>query len=172
MIYFKYFLRFCFFAIIQVFILNSIPAIQSFITPYIYFICILWLPININKIFLLFIGFFYGLFIDYLTGTLGLHATLCLLLCLYRYIFLNIAFRKDIQDLNNKEPTIRLLGNDKYFIYIVLGIIIHNAGLVLIEWLEFSNFLLFIKKLFLTSLLSIFLALSFELFFLRLRKSY
>ena len=43
----KNIIRFIIFILFQVFILNKIPPLHQFITPYLYFLFILWLPFKI-----------------------------------------------------------------------------------------------------------------------------
>ena len=168
LVYIKYFFRGCFFLIFQLVILNQIPPIHLYITPYIYFLFILWLPINTNGLLLLSICFIYGIFIDFLTNNIGLHTAACLLVCLFRYKFLNILFKNELKDLNFKEPSLKLMGTDIYLIYIIIGVIIHNGTIIILEWIEFDNFLFFAKKLLFTCLISLFLVICFELLFSRL----
>ena len=51
-------IRFIFFILLQVYILDNVPALHRFIIPVIYFLFILWLPFSISRFWLLVIGFF------------------------------------------------------------------------------------------------------------------
>lgn len=70
-------IRFIAFILIQVYVLDKIPHLHRFITPYIYYLFILWLPFSVSRMWLLVIGFFTGLILDYFMMTPGLHASLC-----------------------------------------------------------------------------------------------
>ena len=72
--------RFAFFILVQVYVLNKIPHLHRFITPYIYYLFILWLPFSVSRQWLLVIGFLTGLSLDYFTMTPGLHAAACTLI--------------------------------------------------------------------------------------------
>ena len=67
-------IRFIFFILLQVYVLDNVPALHRFIIPSIYFLFILWLPFSISRFWLLLIGFLTGLSYDYFTVTPGLHA--------------------------------------------------------------------------------------------------
>lgn len=62
----KNILRFIVFILVQVYILNQVPPLHKFLVPYVYFLFILWLPFNINRLLLLLIAFLYGLTLDFL----------------------------------------------------------------------------------------------------------
>ena len=49
----KNIIRFILFILIQVFILFKIPPLHRFITPYLYFLFILWLPFNMSRMSLM-----------------------------------------------------------------------------------------------------------------------
>ena len=61
---FKNIIRFFLFLILQVVILNEIPPIHQFITPYIYFLFLLWLPFGTTRWNATFLGFVLGYSLD------------------------------------------------------------------------------------------------------------
>ena len=83
------------FIFVQVYVLNKIPHLHRFITPYIYFLFILWVPFSTSRIGLLFIGFFTGLILDYFMMTPGLHAAACLLTAYVRPFIINLLTPKE-----------------------------------------------------------------------------
>ena len=50
-------IRFCLFIAVQVYVLNKIPHLHRLITPYVYFLFILWLPFYISRFWLMVIAF-------------------------------------------------------------------------------------------------------------------
>ena len=68
----KNIVRFILFIFLQVFILNEVPPLHRFIVPYVYFLYILWLPFNMNRVLLMVIAFIFGITLDSFTGTLGM----------------------------------------------------------------------------------------------------
>ena len=98
-------LRLAAFILIQVYVLNKIPHLHRFITPYLYFLFLLWLPFSISRLWLLIIGFLTGLILDYFMMTPGLHAAACLLIAYVRPFIINILTPKDSSELNFREPS-------------------------------------------------------------------
>jgi hypothetical protein len=98
-------IRFVFFILLQVFILDNVPALHRFIIPVIYFLFILWLPFSISRFWLLVVGFLTGLSYDYFTVTPGLHAAACVLVAYFRPFIVNILIPKDTSEFNYNEPS-------------------------------------------------------------------
>ena len=88
-------IRFAVLILLQVYVLNRIPHLHRFITPYLYFLFILWLPFSVSRQWLLLIGFITGLTLDYFTTTPGLHAAACLLIAYVRPFLITILTPKD-----------------------------------------------------------------------------
>jgi hypothetical protein len=165
--YIKNIIRFILFILVQVFILNEVPPLHQFIVPYIYFLFILWLPFNINRFFLLIIAFAFGTTLDYFTGTGGLHAAPCVLIAYLRPFLLNLLIPQDTTENSYIEPSIKSMGWAPYSLYIVILTFIHHFLLVLIEWLQFGNFVYFIGKVAGTTAISLLLIFIAEMLFFR-----
>ena len=88
-------IRFALFIFVQVYVLDKIPHLHKFITPYIYYLFILWLPFSISRQWLLITGFFTGLTLDYFSMTPGLHAAACTLVAYVRPFIINILTPRD-----------------------------------------------------------------------------
>lgn len=161
----KNIIRFVFFILFQVFILNTVPPLHQFIVPYIYFLFILWLPFNINRFLLLIISFIFGLTLDYFTGSPGLHAAPCVLIAYLRPFLLNLLIPQETTELSYVEPGYKSMGWAPYGLYVGVLSFIHHFYLVLIEWLQFGNFLYFIGKVGATTLISLMMILIAELLF-------
>ncbi|MDI9364661.1 MAG: hypothetical protein QM541_06900 [Flavobacterium sp.] len=159
--------RFLLFILVQVYMLNYIRPLHQFIVPYFYFLYILWLPFNINRFWLLAVGFTTGLTLDYFTGTMGLHAAPCTLIAYLRPYIINILIPQDTIELSYTEPSVKSMGIAPYALYIVFFTFIHHAYLTLIEWLNFGNALFFFGKVLGTTGISILLIAIIELLFFR-----
>ena len=168
--YIKNIIRFILFILFQVFILNEVPPLHQFIVPYIYFLFILWLPFNINRFFLLIIAFAFGTSLDFFTGIGGLHAAPCLLIAYLRPYILNLLIAKDSTEKNYSEPSIVSMGWAPYSLYIAILTFCHHFLLVLIEWLQFGNFVYFIGKVVGTTFISLLLIFIAEMLFFRKAK--
>lgn len=163
----KNIIRFILFILVQQFVLNQIPMLHQFITPYIYFLFILWLPFNINRIVLMLLAFALGLTLDYFTHTPGLHAASCVLVAFLRSHILHLLVPQEKIEQSFSDPSAKSMGFVQYGIYVVLLTFAHHFYLVLIEWLQFGNFIYFITKVMATTAVSLLLILIAEMLFAR-----
>lgn len=166
----KYIIRFILFIALQVFVLDNIPPIHQYVVPYLYFLYILWLPFNINRFFLLIVGFALGITLDYFSGTPGLHAAPCVLIAFIRPFLLNLLIPQETTEQSYVEPSIKSMGWVPYSLYVFLLTFIHHFYLVLIEWLQFGNILFFLGKVTATTLISLLLIFVSEMLFFRKAK--
>ncbi|MFN5188612.1 MAG: rod shape-determining protein MreD [Chitinophagia bacterium] len=156
-------IRFILFLLIQIIILNEVPPIHQFITPYLYFIFILWLPFGSSRIATTLLGFVLGYTLDTFTNTPGLHAAAATLIGYLRPTILNLLLAQELSEELTKEPSIGTMGWGPFMFYIFSLTFIHHFYLVLLEWLQFGNFSYFIGKVFFTSGMSMLLILLVEL---------
>ena len=163
-------IRFILLLMMQVYVLNTIPHLHQFITPYIYFLFILWLPFNISRIGLLITGFITGMTLDFFAMTPGLHAAACVLVAYARPFIINILTPKETSEFNYREPSPKSLGWTPYFVYIFVLTLLHHGYLTLLEWLSFGTFLSFLIKIIATTAISMLLILTIELLFPRRMK--
>ena len=156
-------IRFVLFLLIQIIILNEVPPLHQFITPYLYFTFLLWLPFGTNRLTMTIIGFLLGFSLDIFTNTPGLHAAAATLVGYIRPTVLNVLLAQETSEEVNKEPSVGTMGWGPCLIYVFILTIIHHFYLVLLEWLQFGNFTYFIGKVVATSLMSVILILLVEL---------
>lgn len=166
----KNIIRFMLFILVQVFILNRIPPLHRFITPYLYFLFILWLPFNMSRGALMLVGFLYGLTLDYFTKTIGLHAAPCALIAYLRPFLINILIRQEGGGYNYLAPAPSSMGWPQYMVYALVLTFLHHAYLVFLEWLQFGNFLYFLGKVLATTGISFMLIMITEVLFYRKQK--
>jgi cell shape-determining protein MreD len=155
---------------VQVYVLSQIPPLHQFITPYLYFLFILWLPFTISRSGLLLVSFLFGLTLDYFLGTPGLHAAPCVLIAYLRPFLINVLISQEGAELNYAEPSIKSMGFAPYGLYVLVFTFIHHFYLVFIEWLHFGNFLYFIGKVTATTGISLLLIFITEMLFFRKQK--
>ncbi len=163
----KNIIRFILFILFQVYILNQVPPLHQFIVPYLYFLYILWLPFSMNRFWLLLVSFVFGLTLDYFTGTYGLHAAPCVLIAFIRPFLLNLLIPQDTTEQSYLEPGSKSMGWAPYALYAALLSFAHHFYLVLIEWLQFGNFVYFIGKVAGTTAISLLMILLAEMLFHR-----
>ncbi|MFX8652961.1 hypothetical protein ABTM19_19760, partial [Acinetobacter baumannii] len=82
----------------------------------------------------------------YFVGSYGLHAACCVLIAYIRPFILNILIPQETTEQSYIEPSIKSMGWAPYGLYVLLLTFIHHFYLVLIEWLQFGNFVYFIGK--------------------------
>jgi hypothetical protein len=159
--------RILFFILVQVYVLNKIPYLHRFITPYLYFLPLLWLPFSVSRQWLLIIGFLTGLLLDYFMMTPGLHAAACVLVVYTRPYLVNILTPKDTSEINYKEPSPKAMQWTPYAVYIFILTLLHHSYMVFLEWLNFGSFWDFIIKVIATTAISMLLIFTVELLFPR-----
>ncbi len=160
-------IRFAVFILLQVYILNRIPHLHRFITPYLYFLFILWLPFSVSRQWLLLIGFVTGLTLDYFSMTPGLHAAACLLIAYVRPFLITILTPKDSTEFNYREPSPRAMQWTPYMVYVFVLTLLHHGYMVFLEWLSVGSFLDFLIKVVATTGISLLMILAVELLFPR-----
>ncbi|MBL0233557.1 MAG: rod shape-determining protein MreD [Chitinophagaceae bacterium] len=159
--------RFVFFILLQVYVLNKVPHLHKYITPYIYYLFILWLPFGISRQWLLLIGFLTGLTLDYFMMTPGLHAAASLLVAYVRPFLIQILTPRDSSDFNYREPSPQAMQWTPYAIYVLILTLLHHGYMVFLEWLSFGSFLDFLIKIVSTTGISLLLVVTMELLFPR-----
>lgn len=160
-------IRFAVFILVQVYVLDKMPHLHRFITPYIYYLFILWLPFSISRQWLLIIGFLTGLVLDYFTNTPGLHAAACTLIAYVRPFVIGVLTPKDSSEMNYREPSPRAMQWTPYAVYVLVLTLLHHGYMVFLEWLNFGSFLDFLIKVVATTGISLLLIFTVEIVFPR-----
>lgn len=166
----KNIIRFILFILLQAYVLDNIPPLHQFITPYLYFLFILWLPFSMPRMALLIIAFLFGLCMDFFSKTPGLHAAPCLLIAYIRPFLLALLLPQETTELSYVEPSLKSMGWAPYFVYVLILTFMHHAYLVLLEWLQFGNVLYFLGKVTATTAISMMLIFLTEMLFYRKAK--
>jgi hypothetical protein len=160
-------IRLLFFIFFQVYVLDKIPHLHRFITPYIYYLFILWLPFSMSRQWLLVVGFLTGLILDYFTMTPGLHAAACVLVAYVRPFVINVLTPRDSSDFNYREPSPQAMQWTPYTLYVFVLTLLHHGYLVFLEWLSFGSFLYFIVKVIASTGVSMLLIFTADMLFPR-----
>ncbi len=166
----KNIIRFALFILIQVFVLMKVPPLHRFITPYLYFLFILWLPFNLPRFWLTFTGFIFGLTLDYFTNTPGLHAAACTLIAYVRPFVVNLLISQEGTDKNYTSPSVTSMGWAPYATYVFVLTLLHHTYLVFLEWMSFGTLWYFLGKVVATTGVSLLLIFVTELLFYRNEK--
>ena len=113
------------------------------------------------------IAFVFGLTLDSFTGTPGLHAAPCVLIAFIRPFLLELLIPQETTEQSYAEPGIKSMGLAPYSLYVVILTFVHHFYLVLIEWLQFGNFIYFLGKVTGTTGVSLLLIALTEMLFQR-----
>ena len=163
----KHIIRFALFIMVQVFVLDNIHLHQM-LTPYIYFLFILWLPFNMGRTQLMLIAFVVGFTLDSFRHHPGFHTAACVLIAYVRPFLINLLIPQEGADTNYDEPSFKSMGGMvPYMIFTGILTFIHHGWLFLLEAWQFGNIWYFLVKTVLSTLLSLLLILITELMFVR-----
>ena len=134
------------FILLQCLVLNDINLING-INPLLYIYLIIYFPIINNRFAFILLSFIYGLTIDLLCDTAGIHAAACVSLAYFRPIFLKLFFGMTYVHQVVKFKTL-----------------FHHYILFFIEVFDSSKLILVFEKTFFTSIFTILLVLLLNLF--------
>ena len=163
----KNIVRFFLFILAQVFILDQIPPLHQLITPYIYYLFILWLPFKMGRRTQMLLAFLLGFSIDSFTNTYGLHAAACVLIAYLRPFLINVLISQEGAESNYNEPSIQSMGFTPYLTYLTILTLIHHGFLFFLLALQTGGLFYFILKTFTSGAISLLLILLVELLFVR-----
>ncbi|HEY8658073.1 MAG TPA: rod shape-determining protein MreD, partial [Hanamia sp.] len=163
----KNIIRFCLFILVQVFVLNQIPPLHQLVTPYIYFLFILWLPFKMGRRTQMLLGFALGFALDCFTKTYGLHAASCVLIAYLRPFLINLLISQEGTESNYNEPSIKSMGFTPYFTYLTILTFIHHTFLFFLQAMQTGGYFYFILKSVFSTAISLMLILLIELLFAR-----
>ena len=159
--------RFVIFILLQIYVLNKIEPLHRFITPYLYYLFILWLPFSISRFRLMLVSFLLGISLDYFMMTPGLHAAACVLIAFLRPFVISILAPKEFSEFSYREPSARAMGWRPYMVYVLILTLFHHGYMVFLEWLSFGRFIDFILKVIGTTAISLLMIIPVELLFPR-----
>jgi hypothetical protein len=153
-------LRFFFFILIQVLILNNI-YLGGFINPYFYVYFILLLPYETPGGLLLFLSFLVGAGVDIFTNTPGLNTSACLAMAYARPNIIKL-ISTGPDSLIGDSPSLKNQGLKWFLYYSVSLILIHHFVLFYLETFRFTEFLTTFLRIILSSIFTLILVLISE----------
>ncbi|MFZ4058824.1 MAG: rod shape-determining protein MreD [Ferruginibacter sp.] len=159
--------RFILLILVQVYVLDKIH-LHYLVTPYLYFLFILWMPFKLSRTTQMLLAFALGLTLDSFRHNPGFHAAACVLMAYVRPFLISILIPQEGADTNYEEPSVKSMGGSlPYMVYVGLLSLIHHGWLFFLEALQFGNFWYFIVKTLLSTLISMALVVIAELLFSR-----
>ena len=163
----KNILRFVLLILAQVYVLDRIH-LHYMVTPYIYFLFILWMPFQLGRTAQMLIAFSLGFTLDSFHHNPGFHAAACVLLAYVRPFLINMLIPQEGADNNYDEPSARSMGGFMpYMLYASVLTLVHHSWLFFLEAWQFGNFWYFIVKTLSSTFISLLLIIIVELIFSR-----
>ena len=142
----KNIIRFAFFILVQHFVLDNIHLHQM-VTPYIYFLFILWLPFRMKRSWQMVIAFALGFTLDSFRHNPGFHTAACVLIAYLRPFLIDLLIPQEGADTNYEEPSIKSMGGlIPYLIFTGVLTFVHHAWLFFLEAWQFGNVWYFLVK--------------------------
>ncbi len=161
----KYSLIFIVVVLFQVLVLNHI-LIFRMISPYFYLIFLLLLPYDTPRAILILLGFILGLSIDAFSNTLGVHATVCVLIGFIRPDILNKISTRETRE-SVTAPRISTMSINWFINYTAIFVAIHHLLLFMLEAFTFQGILFTLGRAILSGVLSITLIVISQFLFFR-----
>jgi rod shape-determining protein MreD len=163
----KNIVRFALFILVQFFVLDKIH-LHKMVTPYIYYLFIIWLPFSLPRGWQMIIAFLLGFVLDSFRHQPGFHTAACVLIAYLRPFLINLLIPHEGADANYDEPSVKSLGGYlRYFIFIATLTLIHHGWLFLLEAWQFGNIWYFLVKTLLSAVVSLVLIIVTEMLFVR-----
>lgn len=166
----KTILRFIIFIFLQVFVLDNI-LLHQLITPYLYFLFIIWLPFRTSRALLMLAAFTLGFTLDSFHHQPGFHTAACVLLAYLRPFLVSIFIPQKGGETNFESPSSKSMGGFiPYMTFVAVLTVFHHSWLFFLEAWQFGGFWYFIVKTFTSTLLSLVLILITEIIVVRKEK--
>lgn len=168
----RYILKLLFIILLQVIVLKEMElgAANWWITPFVYFIIILDLPLKINPLLSMLVAFSLGIVIDMFYNTFGMHASACVFLAFLRHYFVILLLPRDGFDMNTTF-TIKNVGFLKYLFYIGILSISYHLWFFIFERFSFDFFLLRLSQALTSGIFAVFLIILLHLVFVKTQKN-
>ena len=144
----------------QVAILNGIDYWQA-ATPFLYILCIIDMPTDVNRNVQLIVAFLIGLVVDIFSTSIGIHAFACVLIAALKNPAATLFDQNDGQAVT---PSMSNMGTARYLQYALLLTLVHHFAFYLLENGSFANIGMATARALQSSLLTMVLIFCIEYF--------
>ncbi len=148
----KYGVMFVVLVLAQVLLFNQVHF-RGFLTPFIYILFIMLLPVSTPRYLLLIFGFLTGLSVDVFSNSLGMHAAATTFLAFIRPWVIRAISNRDEDRL--EYPGLKQNTFTWFLYYTIFMVFSHHLVLFYLEFFTFTNFLVTLFRVFLSSLFSV-----------------
>ncbi len=152
----------------QVLIFDNI-YLSGYANIFFYVIFILLMPVEINKYFLMLLGFFIGILVDIFNNTVGMHAFATVLISFLRPFILRIYAPRDGY-VPGERPGISNYGYMWFLKYTLTILLIHHLAFYYIEIFRLSNLFIILGKSVLSASLGFGVIMLSQLLFVKVKK--
>ena len=147
--------------VLQIVIFSNIEF-SGYVNPYVYVMFILILPFSIPSWLLLILAFFTGLVVDLFSGTLGVHAFATVMAGFVRPWILSLNITSEVND-PDVSPSLYRNSLRWFLFYTVTVVFVHHLSLFLVEVFTFSNFFHTLLRVLLSTAVTTFFIMLFDL---------
>ncbi len=153
--------RFVLLVLVQVLIFNTLNF-MGFINPMVYVVFFYWYPLKSNRALFMLVSFLLGFIIDIFSDTLALNAIASLTVAYARPVVMRFCFgvNYEFQNFSFKNTT-----KIQRVTFLALLILIHHLIFFSLEILSIAHFLLILKKVFATGVITLILCTLFSSLF-------
>ncbi len=145
----KYIAKFFSLVLLQILIFDQL-RFSGYISPYIYIIFVLNLPLNFSKTAILFMAFAIGLTIDVFSDSLGIHAAATVFMAFCRPAVIDlISTKKEFEE--EATPSLGFMGIRWIIPYTVILVFLHHTFLFFAEIFSFKEFWATISRAFIST---------------------
>ena len=123
---------------VQVIVLNNL-SVSPLVSPMVYIVLILLLPIDSSQWKMLGAGLLLGLLMDITMGTAGLNTMVTLPIAFFRRPLLFALGGLSSMSKEEGVPSVKRLGL-RFHRYIIVMVVLHSLLFYFVEWLSFDNF--------------------------------
>lgn len=155
----KYLLQFIVVVLLQVLLFNNMDYFYL-VSPYIYIIFLLDLPLNIKTPTLMLLAFTLGLVVDFFSNTMGLHTFASTLIGFTKNGYLKVLFSH--LEFKSQRPSITQFGFSGYLKYAIGMVSLHHIALFMMEELSFNNFGFLLLRIIINIALSLLIIMCYE----------
>jgi hypothetical protein len=165
----KHIVLFVLFIALQILLMDSL-VLYGTIFCFIYIAFLLFLPIGINRVLLLFLGFIAGFTVDVFYDTMGIHAAASVLLAFLRPHILNLITPRDGYDTND-TVNLHVMGWRWFLAYTIVLVLMHHIAVFYLEMISFSIGWYTIAKIFLSTLYTTLVLVIIQLLFFSVKRA-
>lgn len=132
----RHIVQFILFVALQILLFDNLVLFSTGFC-FIYIAFLLFLPININRLFLLLLGFIVGFTVDIFYDTMGIHAAASVLLAFLRPHILNLLTPRDGYETSD-SANLHIMGWNWFLTYALILIAVHHAAVFFLEIISFE----------------------------------